>query len=157
MKPGDLVRFNHERNGGPVHKVTWVDSRPGGMVQLHDMGGHFAPCLFVAADDVAGIPAPTKEAVPHTPGPWRISGRAGAVIIAAETENYVAVDLRAAMAGHVSVDDAGGVLTVLEELRREGVEPVLHFDGTGIIYCRRIGLRVVNKPALPPSHEGVNT
>lgn len=49
-----LVRFGHERNGGPVHRVVSVMAD--GMVELHDMGGYFAQHLFVIADDVADIP-----------------------------------------------------------------------------------------------------
>ena len=54
LKAGDLVRFNHERDGGPVHRVVSV--APDRMVELHDMGGYFAAHLFAFADDVAGIP-----------------------------------------------------------------------------------------------------
>lgn len=54
MKIGDLVRFNHEQNGGPVHRIVVVMSD--GMVELHDMGGYFAPHLFAMADDIGGIP-----------------------------------------------------------------------------------------------------
>lgn len=54
MKIGDLVRFNHERDGGPVHRVVSV--MKDGMIEIHDMGGYFAPHLFVIADDVAAIP-----------------------------------------------------------------------------------------------------
>lgn len=49
-----LVRFGHERNGGPVHRIVSVMAD--GMVELHDMGGYFAPHLFAIADDVAAIP-----------------------------------------------------------------------------------------------------
>lgn len=56
MKIGDLVRFAHEQNGGPVHRVVSVMSDD--MIELHDMSGYFAPHLFVAADDVADIPPP---------------------------------------------------------------------------------------------------
>ena len=55
MKQFDLVRFNHERDGGPVHRV--VSIMADGMIELHDMEGYFAPHLFVIADDVAAIPA----------------------------------------------------------------------------------------------------
>jgi len=55
---GMLVRFNHEREGGPVHRVASIDKD--GMVELHDMGGFFAPHLFVIADDIADIP-PTRK------------------------------------------------------------------------------------------------
>lgn len=54
MKIGDLVRFNHEQDGGPVHRIVSVMSD--GMVEIHDIGGYFAPHLFAAADDVADIP-----------------------------------------------------------------------------------------------------
>lgn len=54
MKPGTLVRFNHERDGGPVRRVASV--APDGMVELEDMGGFFAPHLFEIADDIADIP-----------------------------------------------------------------------------------------------------
>lgn len=56
MKIGDLVRFNHERDDGPVHRVVSVMSD--GMIEIHDMGGYFAPHLFVVADDVAAKPLP---------------------------------------------------------------------------------------------------
>lgn len=55
---GALVRFANEANGGPVHRVVQVDAS--GMVELHDMGGFFAPHLFAATDDIADIP-PTIE------------------------------------------------------------------------------------------------
>lgn len=60
---GALVRFNHERDGGPVHRVIGVDAR--GMIDLHDMGGWLAPHLFTVADDIGGMPpsaglAPTE-------------------------------------------------------------------------------------------------
>lgn len=48
MKIGDLVRFMHEQNGGPIHRVVSVMSD--GMIELHDMGGYFAPHLFVPTD-----------------------------------------------------------------------------------------------------------
>lgn len=51
---GTLVRFYSERNGGPVHRVVSVMSD--GMIEIHDMGGYFAPHLFEVADDVGGIP-----------------------------------------------------------------------------------------------------
>jgi hypothetical protein len=50
----DLVRFVNEIDGGPVHRVVSV--MHDGMVELHDMGGYFAPHLFAVADDVAAIP-----------------------------------------------------------------------------------------------------
>jgi hypothetical protein len=54
LKLGTLVRFAHQRDGGPVHRVVSV--MRDGMVELHDMGGYFAPHLFAVADDVGGIP-----------------------------------------------------------------------------------------------------
>jgi hypothetical protein len=60
MKNGDLVRFNHERDGGPVHKVVSVMAD--GMIEIHDMGGYFASHLFAIADDVAAIPPDMKTA-----------------------------------------------------------------------------------------------
>lgn len=54
MKIGTLVRFAHEQNGGPVHRIVLVADD--GMVELHDMSGLFASHLFVAAADIAGIP-----------------------------------------------------------------------------------------------------
>lgn len=60
MKPGDLVRFNHERDGGPVHRVVSIDAD--GMVELGDLSGFFAPHLFELANDIADIPPST----PHT-------------------------------------------------------------------------------------------
>jgi hypothetical protein len=65
MKIGDLVRFNHEKDGGPVHRIVSV--MPDSMVELHDMGGYFAPHLFVAADDVAEIPPSGPDAAPPVP------------------------------------------------------------------------------------------
>lgn len=81
MKIGDLVRFNHEQNGGPVHRIASVMSD--GMVELHDMGGYFAPHLFALADDIADIPpspplpAYTKESLTE----WadKIDGRIGPI------------------------------------------------------------------------------
>ena len=54
LRQFDLVRFNHERDGGPVHRIVSV--MRDGMVELHDMGGYFAPHLFAVADDVVAIP-----------------------------------------------------------------------------------------------------
>lgn len=54
LTPGTLVRFNHERNGGPVHRVASVARD--GMIELEDMGGFFAPHLFEPANDIADIP-----------------------------------------------------------------------------------------------------
>lgn len=51
FEQGTLVRFYHERQGGPVHRVAFVSSD--GMVELEDMGGFFAPHLFALADDIA--------------------------------------------------------------------------------------------------------
>lgn len=58
MKIGDLVRFNHQKDGGPVHRV--VSAAPDGMVELHDMLGWFSASLFTIADDVGGIPLDGK-------------------------------------------------------------------------------------------------
>ena len=55
---GTLVRFAHERNGGPVHRVVSV--MQDGMIEIHDMGGYFAPHLFVIADDIGDIP-PSRD------------------------------------------------------------------------------------------------
>lgn len=52
--PGTLVRFNHERKGGPVHRIASVARD--GMIELEDMGGFFAPHLFEIAGDIADIP-----------------------------------------------------------------------------------------------------
>jgi hypothetical protein len=49
-----LVRFNHEKDGGPVHRIVSVMSD--GMVEIHDIGGYFAPHLFAVADDIGDIP-----------------------------------------------------------------------------------------------------
>lgn len=49
-----LVRFKHERDGGPVHRVVSV--MHDGAVELNDMDGYFAPRLFSLADDIADIP-----------------------------------------------------------------------------------------------------
>ena len=46
---GQLVRFAHQRDGGPVHRVSYV--APDGMIELEDMVGFFGPHLFVAADE----------------------------------------------------------------------------------------------------------
>lgn len=54
LKQFDLVRFAHEKDGGPVHRIGSVMSD--GMIQLQDMAGYFAPHLFVKADDIADIP-----------------------------------------------------------------------------------------------------
>ena len=54
LRQFDLVRFAHEAKGGPVHRVVSV--MHDGMVELHDMGGYFAPHLFAVAGDVAAIP-----------------------------------------------------------------------------------------------------
>jgi hypothetical protein len=62
VKQFDLVRFNHEKNGGPVHRVVSV--MPDGMIEIHDIGGYFAPHLFTPADDVADIPSPPTTAHP---------------------------------------------------------------------------------------------
>jgi hypothetical protein len=50
---GDLVRFAHERDSGPVHRVVRIAGD--GMVELHDMGGLFAPHLFEVVTFIAGI------------------------------------------------------------------------------------------------------
>jgi hypothetical protein len=50
---GDLVRFAHERDGGPVHRIVGIAGD--GMVELHDMGGLFAPHLFEVVTYIAGI------------------------------------------------------------------------------------------------------
>ncbi len=63
---GDLVRFNHERNGGPVHRVASVQHD--GMIEMEDVGGYFAPHLFTLADDIGGIP-PSPEAMSALPTP----------------------------------------------------------------------------------------
>ena len=49
---GTLVRFNHEQDGGPVRRIASI--APDGMIELEDMGGFFAPHLFVIADDIGG-------------------------------------------------------------------------------------------------------
>lgn len=49
-----FVRFNHEREGGPVHRVVRIGRDA--MVELNDMGGCFAPHLFEIASDIGGIP-----------------------------------------------------------------------------------------------------
>jgi len=54
LHQGVLVRFANEKDGGPVHRIVSV--MQDGMVELHDMGGYFAPHLFEVADDVGGIP-----------------------------------------------------------------------------------------------------
>ena len=59
LKLGTLVRFNHQREGGPVHRIVSV--MRDGMVELHDMGGYFAPHLFAVADDIGGIPEPRTK------------------------------------------------------------------------------------------------
>lgn len=57
MKIGDLVRFNHSKDGGPVHRVTAAGD---GMVELHDMLGWFSASMFTSADDIGGIPLDGK-------------------------------------------------------------------------------------------------
>lgn len=66
MKIGDLVRFNHERVGGPVHRVVSV--MRDGKIEVHDIGGYFAPQLFTVAKDadievriLAVVEAPTED------------------------------------------------------------------------------------------------
>lgn len=59
LRQFDLVRFAHERDGGPVHRVVSV--MHDGMVELHDIGGYFAPHLFAIADDIGGIPPSPKH------------------------------------------------------------------------------------------------
>lgn len=54
LKQGTLVRFANKQEGGPVHRVVSV--MHDGMVELHDMGGYFAPHLFAVADDIGDIP-----------------------------------------------------------------------------------------------------
>jgi hypothetical protein len=57
---GTLVRFAHERNGGPVHRIVALTSN--GKVELDDMDGWFAQHLFAVADDIGGIPeVPAKD------------------------------------------------------------------------------------------------
>lgn len=51
---GTLVRFNDEQDGGPVRRVASI--APDGMIELEDMGGFFAPHMFVIADDISDIP-----------------------------------------------------------------------------------------------------
>lgn len=74
MKIGDLVRFNHQKDGGPVHRVASVMSD--GMIELHDMGGYFGPDLFVTADDIGGIPldgrVPASKGRRITAGPYTL-------------------------------------------------------------------------------------
>lgn len=67
MKPGTLVRFAHERDGGPVHRVFGVGVD--GMIELDDMGGFFAPHLFVIADDIGDIPpSQAQDSDPYAEG-----------------------------------------------------------------------------------------
>ncbi len=54
LKRGTLVRFNHERDGGPVRRIVSV--APDGMIELEDMDGFFAPHLFEIAEGIADIP-----------------------------------------------------------------------------------------------------
>lgn len=54
LKMGTLVRFANEHDGGPVHRVVSV--MLDGMIELHDMGGYFAPHLFAVADDIGDMP-----------------------------------------------------------------------------------------------------
>jgi hypothetical protein len=82
MKIGDLVRFAHEKNGGPVHRIVSVMAD--GMVELDDLGGYFAPHLLVAADDIADIPpspAPIASITPALLIEWadRIDSRLGPI------------------------------------------------------------------------------
>jgi hypothetical protein len=65
------VRFNHERAGGPVHRVVSVMND--GMVELHDMPGYFASSLFSVADDIAYMPlgGVVPGACPHGRGGHR--------------------------------------------------------------------------------------
>lgn len=49
IKAGDRVRFNTESETGPDRRVVSVTRD--GMLELHDMTGHFAPHLFVVVTD----------------------------------------------------------------------------------------------------------
>lgn len=108
LKIGDLVRFNHERCGGPVHRVFSVMSD--GMIEIHDMGGYFAPHLFVVADDVAAIP-PAHDLVERL---RQYSGKSwettecynGVRDEAADTITRLRADLAAAERVIVAKDDA---------------------------------------------------
>jgi hypothetical protein len=65
LEQGALVRFANEHDGGPVHRITSVMND--GMVELHDMGGYFAPHLFVVADDVGDIPPARTKVTDDAP------------------------------------------------------------------------------------------
>lgn len=119
MKIGDLVRFAHEKDGGPVHRIVSVMFD--GMVEIHDMGGYFAPHLFVAADDVAEIPPSptlpvfTKEGLIE----WadKIDRRLGP--ISGRDADNLAVLLRATAAyiGRLQTDRRDGDLAVRDAIR----------------------------------------
>lgn len=108
MKIGNLVRFANEKSGGPVHRVVSV--MHDGMIEIHDMGGYFAPHLFVVADDIAEIPpsrtlpAFTKESLIE----WadKIDNRLGP--ISGRDADNLAVLLRATAAyiGQLQLDRA---------------------------------------------------
>lgn len=119
MKIGDLVRFNHERDGAPVHRIVSVMSD--GMVEINDMGGYFAPHLFVPADDIAEIPPslPLPVFTKETLTEWadKIDSRLGT--ISGRDADKLAVLLRstAAYIGRLQVDRADGDAAVRDAIR----------------------------------------
>jgi hypothetical protein len=54
LRQFDLVRFANQKDGGPVHRLVSVMRDD--MVELHDLGGYFAPHLFKIADDIGDMP-----------------------------------------------------------------------------------------------------
>lgn len=54
FREGRLVRFAHQKAGGPVHRVSKrVTNSLGEFVELEDMVGQFAVHLFVSAEPEA--------------------------------------------------------------------------------------------------------
>ena len=68
LERGTLVRFNHERDGGPVRRIASI--APDGMIELEDMGGFFAPSLFKIADDIADIPPRMEQDAMRDVSDW---------------------------------------------------------------------------------------
>ena len=67
---GKDVRFAHEQSAGPLHRVVLASAD--GMVELRDMGGLFAPHLFVVVEKEVTRPpnvdvAPPLDDLPRKP------------------------------------------------------------------------------------------
>lgn len=67
FQEGRLVRFAHQKDGGPVHRVSKrVTNSLGEFVELEDMVGQFAVHLFVSAEPEA----PAAHRWSGWPGAW---------------------------------------------------------------------------------------